>query len=75
MSNALLTDIIGYSALVINLFSMSRKRENQLRIISAVANFLYIIYGILLSALPIVIGCAIAVGLHLYRLRNLKTKA
>lgn len=65
-------DIVGYTALLINLYSMSVKGEYRLRLISAIANFIYIIYGVLLSALPIIIGCAIAVLLHLIRLRRLK---
>lgn len=71
--NATTIDIIGYSALLINLYSMSVKGEYKLRAISAIANFIYIIYGILLGALPIIIGCAIAVALHSYRLYTLKT--
>lgn len=63
-------DIIGYSALVINLYSMSVKGEYKLRLISAIANFIYIIYGILLNAFPIIIGCSIAVTLHIYRLKT-----
>ncbi len=66
-------NIIGYSALVVNLYSMSVKGEYKLRLISAIANFIYILYGILLSAFPIIIGCSVAVVLHLYRLNRLKT--
>ena len=66
-------DVIGYSALVINLYSMSTKGEYKLRIISTIANFIYIIYGILINAFPIIIGCSIAVTLHIYRINRLKT--
>lgn len=45
-----------------------------LRSISAIANFIYILYGILINAIPIIIGCTIAVALHTYRLNKLKTK-
>ncbi|WP_353777895.1 YgjV family protein [Winogradskyella sp. 3972H.M.0a.05] len=70
--NTLITDIIGYTALIINLYSMSVKGEYRLRLISASANAMYIVYGILLHAYPIIIGCSIAVLLHVYRLKNLK---
>ncbi|WP_223033630.1 hypothetical protein [Hanstruepera marina] len=70
--NSITIDIIGYSALVINLYSMSVKGEYKLRLISALANFIYIIYGMLLTAFPIIIGCSIAVVLHIYRLKRLK---
>ncbi len=51
---------------------MSVKGEYKLRLISALANFIYIIYGMLLTAFPIIIGCSIAVVLHIYRLKRLK---
>lgn len=66
------SDIVGYTALVLNLYSMSAKGERRLRIISAVANAIYIVYGSMISALPIIIGCSVAVCLHLYRLYHLK---
>ncbi len=68
----LTTDIIGYMGLVINLYSMSVKGEYKLRLISVIANAAYIVYGLLLNAYPIIIGCTIAVLLHTYRLKNLK---
>lgn len=67
-----LIDVVGYWALLINLYSMSVKGEYRLRLISTLANVIYIIYGLLLQALPIIIGCTIAVALHLYRLKRLK---
>ncbi len=66
-------DFIGYIGLLLNLYSMYAKGEYKLRLFSVIANIIYIIYGILISAIPIVIGCIIAVILHLYRLKNLKT--
>ena len=67
-------DIIGYFAVTINLYSMSVNGEYKLRLISAIANTIYIFYGILLHAFPIIIGCSIAVVLHLTRLNKLKIK-
>ncbi|WP_411893696.1 hypothetical protein [Winogradskyella sp. A2] len=71
--NILSIDLIGYSALAVNLYSMSVKGEYKLRLISAIANFIYILYGILINAYPIIIGCSIAVLLHIYHLRRIKT--
>lgn len=65
-------DMIGYMGLALNLYSMYTKGEYRLRLFSAMANFIYIIYGLLISAMPIVIGCTIAVILHLYRLKHIK---
>ena len=69
-----LIDSIGYAALVINLYSMSTKGEYKLRLISLIANIGYILYGALLSAPPIIIGCTIAVFLHGFHLRRLRIK-
>ena len=73
--------IIGYSALGVNLLSMTMKNIQLLRILSLIANLIYIAYGILLKAPPFIIGCGIAVlihGFHIFRIqksnRNIKTK-
>ena len=65
-------DIVGYFALGLNLYSMYSKGEYRLRVFSAIANCTYVIYGILINALPLVIGCSIAIIIHLHRLRKLK---
>ncbi|MDH7448198.1 hypothetical protein [Aquimarina sp. 2201CG14-23] len=67
-----LIDSIGYTALVINLYSMSTKGEYKLRLISLIANSGYILYGALISATPIIVGCTIAVLLHGYHIRRLR---
>ena len=64
-------DLIGYTGLVLNPYSMYTKGEYKLRLFSTVANVVYIVYGLLIHALPIVIGCAIAVVLHTYRLKSI----
>ena len=63
--------LLGYSALTLNLFSMTRKDILYLRWLSLLANGIYIVYGILLSAPPFIIGCSIAVLIHAYHLYNL----
>ncbi len=65
--------ILGYIALALNLFSMTRKNILSLRILSAAANALYILYGGLLASPPIVIGCSIAVIIHLHKIYQIKT--
>lgn len=72
--SSVVIDSIGYLALVINLYSMSTKGEYKLRVISLIANIGYVIYGVLLSALPIIIGCTIAVFLHGFHIRRLQLK-
>ncbi len=61
-------DFLGYVALIINLTSMSMGNVIKLRVLSAIANLIYIIYGLLIHAMPIVIGCSIAVALHSYHI-------
>ena len=72
--STLTTEIIGYIALATNLYSMYAKGEYRLRVISAIANGMYVVYGILLTAFPIIIGASIAICLHIYRLRTIKEK-
>jgi hypothetical protein len=72
--NTILIDSIGYGGLAINLYSMSAKGEYKLRFISLIANIIYILYGVLISATPIIVGCTIAVFLHGYHLRRLNIK-
>ena len=70
--NTTLINAIGYFAIVINLYSMSSKSEYKLRVVSVFANFTFIVYGVLINAFPIIIGCFIAIFLHLNRLKDLK---
>lgn len=69
-----LIDSIGYFALMINLYSMSSNGEYRLRLYSLFANMIYIIYGVLINAIPIVVGCTIATLLHAYHLQKLPEK-
>jgi len=72
--STLLIDSIGYIALTTNLISMSAKGEYKLRFISLVANAMYILYGSLIHATPIIVGCTIAVFLHAYHIRRILLK-
>lgn len=66
-----MVDIIGYSALTLNLFSMTMKKVLHLRILAISANSIYIIYGLFLHAMPFIIGCTIAVIIHAYHVYKL----
>ncbi len=67
-----IVDLLGYFALIINLLSMSMGDVIKLRVLSASANIIYIAYGFLISAFPIVVGCSIAVGLHSFHIYKQK---
>lgn len=64
--------VIGYTALSLNLISMSMKNILYLRICSLLANVIYMLYGVILQAPPIFIGGAIAILLHSYRIYKTK---
>jgi len=67
-----LIHIIGYIALGLNLTSMTMKNILYLRVLSLIANFLYLIYGVLLNAPPLIIGCTIAMFIHSYFIYKIK---
>lgn len=72
-----IVDAVGYTALILNLISMSMKNLLKLRLISLVANIIYIYYSIMISATPMIIGSVIACILHAYGIFMIlrKTKA
>ena len=63
--------LLGLAALGFSLLAMSMKDILILRILSAVANFIYIIYGLLLGAPPLIIGGAIVIVIHSYHIHKL----
>jgi len=65
-------DLVGYTTLTFNLISMTRANVIRLRQLSAIANAIYILYGFLIQAYPVVIGCTIAIILHTYHLFRIK---
>jgi hypothetical protein len=70
-----MTNALGFLALTLNLTAMAMKDILYLRVFSLVANALYIIYGLLLGAAPIVTGSFVAVVIHsitIYRLKHAK---
>lgn len=63
--------LLGLAALGLSLLAMMMKNILILRIFSAAANFIYIIYGYLLGAPPLVIGGAIVIVIHGFHIRKL----
>lgn len=62
---------LGLLALGFSLLAMSMKNILMLRILSAVANFIYIIYGFLLAAPPLMIGGTVVIVIHAYHIYKL----
>ena len=68
-----MTNALGFFALTLNLTAMTMKGILCLRVLSLVANAIYIVYGFLLGAAPIIVGSSIAVVIHsvsIYRLKH-----
>ena len=65
---------VGYAGLILNLISMTMSRVFLLRFFSLLSNVICIIYGILLNAPPLIIGCSVAVLIHAYFLYKLLGK-
>jgi hypothetical protein len=63
--------LLGLVALSFSLLAMMMKNILILRIFSATANFVYIIYGSLIGAPPLIIGGAIVVLIHSYHIHKL----
>ena len=61
-------DALGFAALTLNLTSMAMKEILYLRLLSLIANAIYVVYGSLIGAVPIIVGSCIAVLLHGYNL-------
>jgi hypothetical protein len=61
-------DALGFAALTLNLTSMAMKEILYLRLLSLIANAIYVVYGSLIGAVPIIVGSCIAVVLHSFNL-------
>jgi len=63
-----LVDLIGFAALGMALIAMSKKNVIMLRRWHLAASFLYLIYGLLIMAYPIILGAVLYCSIHLYHL-------
>lgn len=63
--------LLGLAALGFSLLAMMMKNILNLRIFSAVGNFIYVIYGFLLGAPPLMIGGTVVIAIHAYHIRKL----
>ena len=73
-----MVDALGFFGLILNLTSMAMKDILYLRFLSLAANTIYIVYGSIIGAIPIIIGSFIAVIIHavsIYKLKHTKHAA
>lgn len=59
-----MTDALGFLGLILNLTSMAMKDILHLRVLSMIANSIYCVYGLIIGAMPIIVGSLIAVIIH-----------
>ncbi|MEO1050996.1 MAG: hypothetical protein AAFX87_10220 [Bacteroidota bacterium] len=63
-----MTDLIGYIALGIALLALSKKKLLTLKWWHLTSSALYIIYGTIISAWPVVVGAVLYCSMHIYHL-------
>ena len=62
---------LGYIALFMSLFSMTMTDIKRLRWLHLFASVFYLVYGLAIEAIPIMLGGAIFMILHIYHLRRI----
>lgn len=61
-------EVYGYISMIVVVISMLQKNVKKLRIINTISCLMFVIYGILIGAYPIVILNSIVIGINLFRL-------
>lgn len=63
-------EIFGYISMIVVLVSMTMKNIKKLRIINSIACAMFVVYGIILSAYPIVLMNILVIFINLYNLKK-----
>jgi hypothetical protein len=61
-------EIWGYISMIVVVVSMLMKNIKKLRLLNTVACSMFVIYGVVLNAYPIVIMNLIVIGINIFRL-------
>ncbi len=72
MDSSLIYELIGYVASVLVAVSLTMRSILKLRVFSLAGGFVFTIYGLLITAYPVVIMNAFIVGINLYYLYEIK---
>lgn len=67
-----MTNLFGFLALSIALYAISKKNVVELRWWHLISSFLYIIYGYMIQAYPVIIGAVLYCGIHIFQLYQIK---
>ena len=65
-------EIFGYASMVVVLISMTMKDMVRLRILNSIACAMFVIYGIMLSAAPIIVMNILVIIINLYKVYEWK---
>ncbi len=71
MEPAVWHEVIGYSASLIVVVSLSMRSILRLRVLGLAGALLFLVYGALIGSIPIVLTNAVIISIHLYFLRLL----
>ncbi len=59
-----MTNVIGFIALIVAIFALSKKDIITLRWWHLWSSSIYIIYGVIISAPPVIVGALLYCGIH-----------
>lgn len=61
-------DYIGYTALGLGLFAITKRKMIPFRLWHLASAFCYLIYGIAIMAFPVILGGSLFIAIHTYHL-------
>jgi hypothetical protein len=61
-------EIFGYISMLVVIWSMTMKDMKWLRIVNSISCGMFIVYGFLMMAYPLVVMNSIVIGINVYRL-------
>ncbi len=61
-------EIYGYISMIIVIISMLQKNIKRLRILNTISCIMFVIYGFLIGAYPVILLNSIVIGINLFRL-------
>lgn len=64
-------EVVGYIALAVSLLSVNMNNMLRFRMFHLLASLIYLVYGCLIGAMPIIIGAALFSLIHCYRIIRL----
>ena len=63
-----MAEYVGYTALCISLLSVNMNNMLWFRCLHLLASCIYLVYGVMIEAMPLVIGASLFTLIHTYRI-------